>query len=194
MLDVVLVKAANVTGRHASVVPPLGAPALASWFEQRTSAACGVIDTQVEALDRGLSRLGCDASPPRLFGVSALTWERASLASIVAALHARFPGVPLVVGGSHASSYPEAVLELPGVDWVVEREGEVVLEQKLDVLSAGGVAEDIPGVSWRRPGGDVVRNERPAYIEEQDALPLIDFTKIDLRRHRRHESYGMGAP
>ncbi len=194
MFDVVLVKAANVTGRNASVVPPLGALALASWLEQRCGTTCGVVDTQVEPLAEGLTRLGCVSSPPRLLGVSALTWERDSLGTIVEELHRRWPGVPLVVGGPHASSYPEAVLDLPGVDWVVEREGELVLQRIVEALRAGARVEDIAGVSWRRPDGEIVRNPRPDFIEEQDQLPFIDFGKIRLSRYRAHKSFSQLGP
>ena len=57
MVDVVLIKASNVTPRNASVVPPLGVLALSGWLRKRLGVRVGVIDTQVEPLKTGLARL-----------------------------------------------------------------------------------------------------------------------------------------
>ena len=193
MAEVVLIKASNVTPRNASVVPPMGVLALAAWLT-RARVETAIIDTQVEALEDGLRRVGARATPPRVFGVSALTWERDSLSAIVTALHGAYPGVPLVVGGPHASSYPAEVLALPGVDYVVEREGEMVIELVVRALRAGDAIEDLPGIHWLDRDGAHQSNPRPTFIDDQDELPFIDFTAVPLERYRHHKSFSQLGP
>ena len=194
MVDVVLIKASNVTPRNASVVPPLGILALSGWLRQRLGVSVGVIDTQVEALRVGLQRLQVHSEPPLMYGISALTWERDSLSEITAALHALQPTVPVVVGGPHASSYPESVLVLPGVDAVVEREGEVVLEALVSGIRAGANIHDIAGVHYLDSDGVHQSNERPPFIEDQDNLPFLDFSEVPLARYRQHKSFSQLGP
>ena len=56
-----------------------------------------------------------------------------------------FPGI-LVAGGHHATAMPEAtLLKIPGLDGVVEGEGEIVLRK----LAAGRDPAAIPGLWWR---------------------------------------------
>ena len=194
MVDVVLIKASNVTPRNASVVPPLGVLALSGWLQKRLGVRVGIIDTQVEALEVGLARLGLRHAPPLLFGLSALTWERESLATITETLSQRFPSTPVVVGGPHASSYPESVLRLPGVDAVVEREGEVVLEAIVTGLREGSDIRQIPGVHYLSEEGEYAHNERPPFIEDQDDLPFLNFSEVPLARYRSHKSFSQLGP
>lgn len=192
--EVVLIKAANVTARNASVVPPLGVLSLAAWLGTRCDARVGVVDTQVETVAGGLERVGARSEPPRLVGVSALTWERESLASIVEQLGRLLPGVPVVVGGPHASSYPRDVLDLPGVTWVVEREGELILEALLLALRNGEPVAGLAGVHWLDGDGAHRSTERPDYIQQQDDLPMLDFTLVPLDRYRHRKSFSQLGP
>ncbi len=194
MFEVVLIKASHVTPRNGSVVPPLGVLALSVWLRTRLGVRVGVIDTHVESLADGLARMGAASDPPRLFGVSALSWERESLARIAFTLHGRFPGTPVVVGGPHASSYPEAVLALPGVDAVVEREGELVLAQIVEGLRGNAPLEELPGVCTLDAGGELRRNEGPPFIKDQDDLPMIDFLEVPLPRYTKHKSFSQLGP
>ena len=193
-MDVILIKASHVTPRNASVVPPMGVLALSSWLRRKGQTSVGIIDTQVESLIAGLTRLQAKTQPPLLFGVSALTWERESLSAIVSHLRATFPHTPLVVGGPHASSYPKEVLDLPGVDFVVEREGELVIEMLVERLRARESVRDTPGVHYLDDGGRHVKNDRPDFIEDQDNLPFIDFSEVPLSRYRSHKSFSQLGP
>ena len=194
MVDVVLIKASNVTPRNASVVPPLGVLALSAWLKKRLGVRVGIIDTQVEELAVGLARLRVSDEAPLLFGISALTWERDSLRHITATLSTRYKEVPIIVGGPHASSYPDAVLTLPGVRGVVEREGEVVLEAIVRALKEGEDIRHIPGVNYLDSQGELVANERPPFIDDQDDLPFLDFSEVPLARYRGHKSFSQLGP
>jgi anaerobic magnesium-protoporphyrin IX monomethyl ester cyclase len=194
MVDVILIKASNVTPRNASVVPPLGILSLSGWLRKRLGVRVGVIDTQVEPLIAGLDRLRVTSGPPLLYGISALTWERESLADIAATLRERHAGIPVVVGGPHASSYPESVLALPGVSALVEREGEVVLQTIVEGLREGSGLRDIPGVHYLDDDGQHVKSERPPFIEDQDDLPFLDFSEVPLHRYRQHKSFSQLGP
>ncbi|MDP6944958.1 MAG: radical SAM protein, partial [Myxococcota bacterium] len=82
----------------------------------------------------------------------------------------------------------------PGVDAVVEREGEVVLGQIVEGLREGSGIRDIPGVHYLDSSGEHTKNERPPFIEDQDDLPFLDFSEVPLERYRRHKSFSQLGP
>ena len=47
---------------------------------------------------------------PELVGISALTWEAHAMEGLAETTQRQIPGVPVVVGGPHATAYPERCL------------------------------------------------------------------------------------
>ncbi|MFC4531994.1 B12-binding domain-containing radical SAM protein [Sphaerisporangium dianthi] len=96
----------------------------------------------------------------------------------------RDPEVKIVLGGPQATVVDVATLtEFAFVDAVVRNEADVSLNAMLGSLSGDGDIERVPGVTWRRPGGAVVRNPDAPLLQDLDDLPypaydLYPFDKI----------------
>jgi len=115
---------------------------------------------------------------PDLVGISAnfSAYQREALAC-AAHIKARL-AVPVVVGGSHVSAAPLAVLEDPCVDFVVRGEGERAFVELVRALAQGGSLETVPGLGFKKDGEQILNP-----VEENcelDTLPFADFS--DLRR------------
>ena len=110
---------------------------------------------------------------PDIVGFSCSThdhrWVLETASKIKAALQ-----VPVILGGPHATFFPEIIRE-PQVDLVCVGEGDEALPELLDKLAAGGDVTAIRNI-WAKRDGEIVRNELRPLIEHLDDLPLPDRT------------------
>lgn len=89
-------------------------------------------------------------------------------------------GVPVIVGGSGFSIFPEALLELTGADYGIVGEGERPMVELVAALEAGTEPGPVSGLV-RRQGGAVMVNARRAQPSEAWSAPterppgLIDY-------------------
>jgi radical SAM superfamily enzyme YgiQ (UPF0313 family) len=99
-------------------------------------------------------------------------------------------GIPTVLGGTHASYYPEASLE--HCDYVVFGEGDETIIELVETLGRGGDVSNVRGIAYR-DGKRTVRTPSRPGPERFDTSP--DFSLIEgyaqmswlevLRRRRR---------
>ncbi len=68
-------------------------------------------------------------------------------------------GVPIVMGGTHASYYPDAALD--HVDYVVFGEGDETILELVASLSAGGDVSRVAGIAYRENGCTLRTPPRP---------------------------------
>jgi anaerobic magnesium-protoporphyrin IX monomethyl ester cyclase len=91
------------------------------------------------------------------------------------------PSAVTCSGGVHVTADPLGALNGLGVDFVVTGEGEFVMREACERISAGGGLEGIKGIVFKRDGR-VVDNGRREPISDLDSLPeparhLIDYER-----------------
>ncbi len=89
----------------------------------------------------------------------------------------REKNVLVIMGGVHATACPEEALKHCSV--VVRQEGDETLPELLKAIFAGMGVENVRGISYRSDDGRVVHNSDRSPIEDQDDLPVPDFSLID---------------
>jgi radical SAM superfamily enzyme YgiQ (UPF0313 family) len=101
-------------------------------------------------------------------------------------IRARFPDLPIIWGGWHASLFGEACLEEPSVDMTVRGQGEQTFAEILERLIAQASPKGVAGCSWRDAEGRVHREvERPpASVED---LPAHDYRLLPVTRYFAHK-------
>ncbi|MFH1465421.1 MAG: radical SAM protein [Pseudomonadota bacterium] len=120
---------------------------------------------------------------PELVGISALTGAWSSIVELITALRRALPGVPIVLGNTHATTFAEGILARGLAEYVVRGEGEHSLASLVAALAAGRGPEGVAGVSWRE--GDVVHhNPDRAPIADLDSLPWPAWDLLDLSAWR----------
>ena len=153
--------------------PPLGLAYLAAVLERAGH--------QVAVFDFGLSpdsELAEDvrqvsAYAPDLVGMTAMTNTWYSAAALAQALKAAL-ACPIVVGGPHATVFPERVAQEPAIDYVVVGEGEETLLELVTLLERSEMAPSaeavgaVRGLCFVRAGALVKTAERPL-IRDLDA-------------------------
>ena len=162
-------------------VPPVGVAYIAAVLRDGGHLV-QVIDSPAEAMDDHedfetpvgtLTRVGLTPAQvverihpdTDVIGVSHMfLHEWRQVREIVELARARFPDVPIVVGGENANAYwPWMFEQTDAIDYVVLGEGEVTAVALVDQLVDGVPVEPMPGL--------VIRDHRSGTVSESGGLP-----------------------
>lgn len=108
---------------------------------------------------------------PDLLAMSVLTPSFPYLYRLLRDVKARHD-IPSVVGGPHATHFPEIIKE-EGIDYVYRGEGEKGFLRFLARLEAGGAMDDVMNLTWL-DGGEARSNPLLPLIEDLDSLAFPD--------------------
>ena len=92
-------------------------------------------------------------------------------------------GVPVIIGGPHATSLPEATIANPHIDFLAYGEGEYIWQEFLRALEAGDTRWDRIQGLWYKEDGRVIPGGSRKPIEDLDALPLPSRHLYDLGKY-----------
>ncbi len=179
----------EVVGNNPEVIeesrghnPPLGILFLAGYLERHASHEIAILDAQAEELSYPSIAARVRAFRPDVVGITAMTLTLVDVMRVVEIVRAETPEARVVIGGPHAHLFPEETIALPGIDFVVLGEGEILFKELLDHIDDREALTRIPGLVLRRDGG-VVRTGPPATIEDLDALPFPARHLTDVHRY-----------
>jgi radical SAM superfamily enzyme YgiQ (UPF0313 family) len=120
-----------------------------------------------------------EAWEPDVVGIRSLSIGKDSLYAAVRTVREWRDDCLVLVGGPHATDQPTDVLEHSPVDCVVIGEGERTFCELIDRRLRGEPLDDVHGIAVRR-NGSVVTTPPRALIDDLDAVPLPDYSVIDL--------------
>ncbi len=87
----------------------------------------------------------------------------------------QYPGIPIVWGGIHPTTFQEQTMANPSVDIIVKHEGEATFLELVQLLENDGMREDslrkVQGIVFKGSDGAVVNNPN---------RPFLDFNTVDL--------------
>lgn len=107
---------------------------------------------------------------PDFICFSAHTAEHRWLRETISEIRKRMPGVPIIVGGVHATLYPEEILNLD-VDYICRGEGEIAFISLVERLSKGSrSAQGIQGIGYLEAGRPVLQGAA-VLIQDLDQFP-----------------------
>ncbi len=98
-------------------------------------------------------------------------------------------GIPVIVGGPHATVAPEEVMAEPRVDMLCRGEGEAPLKDLLEKLSNGDAPHNAPGLWVRTKTGEIKKNEI-APLQDLDELAMPLWDQFDDRHLDIDNMYG----
>jgi radical SAM superfamily enzyme YgiQ (UPF0313 family) len=119
------------------------------------------------AMPEFLGRLSRMDRPDLVLVTSSMTYWYPGVFEVIRRLSKRWPGVPLILGGTYASLCPEHACRWSGAGWVVEGEAE---EAILELVEHALAAPRVAGPGKGRPASRV-RMEAGAPAD-LDALPM----------------------
>lgn len=94
-----------------------------------------------------------EASQPDLVGISVLFSNiYPEVKTLVAKIKARFPDLPIVLGGHHPTGAPSAVMADPNVDYVMTGEADLNFYHFLEALNGRAELAQVRGLYYRQDG------------------------------------------
>ena len=162
--------------------PPLGLLAIAADVDPRHSLQ--VVDTVVKnwTIDDTV-RYVTDYRPD-LLGISAVTRRAFPMYEISRRVRAALPNTRIVVGGPHATYFPEETIRLGPIDYVVHGYGEKAFPLLVDAVENGERPEDLDKIGnllFTSPDGQVHRTFDDPIPEVLDSLPFPKRQLISLK-------------
>ncbi len=117
-----------------------------------------------------------------LVGISCIT--ATSRRSYEIAKLLKLSGIPVFIGGPHATFLPEEALDY--CDYVIRGEADDCIVDFVKAIETGKGLDKITGLSYRDRDGRIIHNREPATCKDVDTLPCPDFTLI-----KGHEKQGL---
>jgi len=108
---------------------------------------------------------------PGLIGVTCWTIDRNMIWKLCAALKQAAPKAFLVLGGPHATMYPEHIFKKTHASAVVVGEGEETFAEFLEALSEGKDLKDVAGMVLRNETGSVFYTTPRRPIQNINSIP-----------------------
>jgi len=163
---------------HTRQVLPLGLASVGASVADVARVRLLLPDTRAytgpEPWDEILAAVAEEA--PAVVGLTAVTATFPAASHLAALIKERWPTLPIVLGGVHASTLPrESLAAAPAIDWLISGEGEGAFGELLAALQANdgrrASPEQIAGLHWRDEQGDHhAAPPRPPQAD-LDALP-----------------------
>ncbi len=185
-MKILLIKSGNLNTMATGMTPPLGLMYVASYVRKTRGDEVRIFDIRfykepLKEIYRRIKEFG-----PDIIGISALTLEAPAMYQI-----ARFvktiTDTPVIVGGPHATSAPEKVLENKDIDIVVIGEGEITFKELIDNLDKDQGIDNVNGIGYRK-GNDIMLTPQREYIDNLDRLPFPAWDLIELHKYAHTKS------
>lgn len=107
-----------------------------------------------------------------------MTSEWPMTRELIRCIGAAFPKALLVAGGEHITALPDFSLEqCPGLDVLVRGEGEETFYELLEAYRKGEDFSSIPGLVFRKDGGEVTYTSQRERIRDINEIPWPHWTK-----------------
>ncbi|MFH2021576.1 MAG: radical SAM protein [archaeon] len=181
----------KILARFGAISEPLGIAYIASMLELHHISVT-IIDAQVETLSTQNIVDQIDKNV-YLIGITVLTPMFSAVEELCNQIKKRYPKIPIVLGGPHASALNEQVLEeIPAADIICFGEGELTFLElaKQDYQNL----RDVKGICYRK-NGQISINHARKLIKDIDDIPpparhLLPMNRYKLTTSRvMHDTY-----
>jgi radical SAM superfamily enzyme YgiQ (UPF0313 family) len=120
------------------------------------------------------------------FGITSLTcYQLIDALNVSQFVKEHYPEIPVIIGGWHATIFPEETLRENAIDIVIRGQGEITLLEVLKRTTKSKDLTGVKGVSWKKDNTIIKEEDRP--VVSPDVLPEIlpsDFEKLDLKYYQ----------
>lgn len=161
--------------------PPLGILSLAGYLKKNSSHEVEVFDAQpgswgYDALETIFAGKKVD-----IVGITAMTFTLIDVWKTVRLVKKTIPGVKVILGGPHVHLYPKETINLEGVDYLMQGEGEITFLEFLNHYHDLERLRKIPGLCFIDPATkQIINNGIAPSTQDLDKLgwPARDLVNI----------------
>jgi anaerobic magnesium-protoporphyrin IX monomethyl ester cyclase len=180
---VLLIKSPQNDTTSTQFSHPLGLMNIAAYLRNTYCYDVKIVDMRINQHDRFDVEPAIRAFAPDVVGISALTHESDAVPRIAGCVKRVNADTPVLLGGPHATAYPDKAVNLPGIDYVVVGEGEITAGLLIERLLHKRDVSGIQGIVYRKDNR-VFSTGRGDYIKDLNDLPMPAHDLIPI------EAYG----
>jgi len=147
---VLLIKSCSNDPAWNVVNHPLGLMSIAAYLREKYRYDVKIEDIRVTRNDRIGLESAIRLYAPDIVGISALTFESDAIPWIAESVKRVNANTPVLLGGPHATAYPDKAVLIPGIDYLVLGEGEVVTGRLIERLLGLRDVSDVKGIVYKR--------------------------------------------
>jgi len=114
---------------------------------------------------------------PGIVGYSCYTGDQRWVSSSIVKLKGSGVKAKIIVGGPHATFFPEMIENEP-IDAICRGEGEYAMLEYAEMLEKGEGRHDIQNLTFKTPNG-IIHNELRPLVSDLDELPFPDRSYYD---------------
>lgn len=156
--------------------PPLGLAYIASYLKQN-----GVNASVLDASSFSWKSLkkAVKEKAPYIVGITCWTVERGQSFKVARLVKEILPNAKIIMGGHHATAFPEHMFRLAHVDAVVIGEGESTTLEVVKAFLNGGDLSKIRGIAYQSDGMPIITEPRD-FIKDLDMIPFPSYDDFNL--------------
>lgn len=162
----------------AANMPSVGLAYIYSAFEE---AGCEVrfkdYQCQKNSIDEIIDYIDCEQFD--LVGMQAYITNINMCFEISSMIKHKRPNIKIILGGPHATIFPDMIIKHPVVDFVCIGEGEITMKSLVECLNKQSEPKKILGLYYKDRDGTVHMNPRRPLIENLDMLPIPKYQIFD---------------
>lgn len=176
------------------LVEPLNLLCLAAYLT-RDNHEVRILDAFVRNLAVSEIVQEVDNIQPELIGITATTPLAPNMYELSRVLKSKYPDVPIVFGGIHATALPDDCFNKGCPDYVVRGEGEYKLSALLRHLDENGHGSlcNIAGISYRI-SDKIIHNRDDDSVVNINEIPLLDWSLLPMSLYRPKPDLIIRAP
>lgn len=161
---------------------PIGLASIASYLEKQRIKVM-VVDMNSQVVGKKLLSIVVRIKKPKIVGLSGVTFQIQQAYELGKYLKRKFPHIPLVYGGVHASALPEEPFKKGSADLVVVCEGEQTLLELYRAIIDKSDLSKIDGLVYKNKKRGIIKNEPRKFIKNIDDLPIPAYHLFDVRSY-----------
>jgi radical SAM superfamily enzyme YgiQ (UPF0313 family) len=151
--------------------PPLGLLYLAGYLEKHSHHEISVLDAQAEELTYEQLEQVIIQKNADVVGIEAMTFTLIDVINTVQLVKKANPETKVVLGGPHVHIYPEETISLPGVDFLVQGEGERSFHYLIEHMNKPDQLKEAKGFVFKE-NGKVINTGISDSIYDLDNIPF----------------------
>ncbi len=164
----------------------MGLMSVAAYLRERYGYEIKIEDIRVNANGHSDVESVIRLFAPDIVGISALTFESDAILWLADSVKRVNASIPVLLGGPHATAYPEKAIQIPGIDYVVVGEGEAAAGQLIERVLNHYDISDLKGIVYKRDS-QIVSTGRGDFIEDLNALPMPAYDLIPIEAYARFD-------
>ncbi len=181
IINILFIKSYTYTPNQSFDVP-LGVLYLSGYLKKHLNkkVSTSLIDLRIHKDTKQALKTSLNNLQPDIIGISTLAFEHQFLIDYIDFIRQYAPDAQILIGGPYATSNYNRALSENDIDYAVIGEGEAVLLNFLKAYPDHDNIRQIKGLAYKE-NGKIKCNEKEAYIENLDTIPMPDYSLVDFK-------------